>query len=744
MIDIHEHNVSKEVPLDTKHLAQALIELNIARKNVLIYPADHIQVKMSNERAHEILIKIFELTPEITLGIAKDTLLVGSGYLDKKNPVYKEFATALSEHGIAGITFYQGIDKEELFFFLNLISRTRENLQSMGGIEKAIEDKGFLHIKIQLLDYSKFHLTEEAEIIKEKADIKNEAGIWHDFVAHLLTDTLTESEDGLSLRDLKQINPAQLAYFINEYKIDTNAALQSYENIITRHLHEADMKQRMDRRNSPIFEKLNTLMQQLKPELKKQFLATTFKHCSSAKNANQREAFLNHLSQDLVIEMLIEANKRGEEISSSLMALVQKLSQTKDDTDTRLTKKTPDPLPSERAAEERSEELQNLFKQEEYEKYVISEYENLIKYLTNEPRQGLFKDRHGFSIDEYLETLEDTCIDARFARILITFMEEEDIQDDEYREFAKKLVRTFPSLIEMGEFTFLLELFATLARHSTEKPRQALRSAAQEALEGFKDSQIVSKAVTCFNKVSHEENKDAHDFIISLGPVVIPYLLQVYASQEFIDEGDIIFKILQGFGHATVDHAKTMLNSSKVGSVQNILFLLRTMGNKELTPYLMPLCKHWDQNIRIEALITLLTFKDPWGIRQLRNAIRSNNPDEYNHAILQAGKYRIRDVAMDLVSLIKRFILFEEYYIKNEKIIKALGQIGDPCALPALEKLARSFFTIHPKSHLKMKAVLFESLYHYPPHTLTTLLAIGKKSNDERIRAACTKLMARQ
>ncbi|MEK6743269.1 MAG: hypothetical protein AABZ15_06655, partial [Nitrospirota bacterium] len=78
----------REVPLDTRLLSDAVIELNISRKNVGIYPPGHIQITKSIDRAYEVLIKLFEIRQEMTLGVAKDTLFVGQDYLDQRNPVY--------------------------------------------------------------------------------------------------------------------------------------------------------------------------------------------------------------------------------------------------------------------------------------------------------------------------------------------------------------------------------------------------------------------------------------------------------------------------------------------------------------------------------------------------------------------------------------------------------------------------------------------------------------------------------
>ena len=92
-----QKSTERELPIDTRLLSEAVIELNISRKNVGIYPPGHIQITRSIDRAYEILQRLFEIRPEMTLGVAKDTLLVGQDYLDQRNPVFRDFALSLHQ-----------------------------------------------------------------------------------------------------------------------------------------------------------------------------------------------------------------------------------------------------------------------------------------------------------------------------------------------------------------------------------------------------------------------------------------------------------------------------------------------------------------------------------------------------------------------------------------------------------------------------------------------------------------------
>ncbi|MGA8180673.1 MAG: hypothetical protein WB792_11470, partial [Desulfobacterales bacterium] len=94
----------------------------------------------------------------------------------------------------------------------------------------------------------------------------------------------------------------------------------------------------------------------------------------------------------------------------------------------------------------------------------------------------------------------------------------------------------------------------------------------------------------------------------------------------------------------------------------------------------------------------------------------------------------------DLLSGISRWSLFRFQYEKNETIISALGKIGNPMAVPMLEKLARRRWAVRIKSSNHMKLALFQSLHGYETSQITSLLKIGQESEDDRIRKICQNI----
>jgi hypothetical protein len=737
----HPKPAEQEIPLDTRLLSEAVIELNISRKNVGIYPPGHIQITKSIDRAYQMLQRMFEIRQEMTLGVAKDTLLVGQDYLDQKNPVYRDFALSLNQQGIAAVTFIKGLGREELVEFHRILTTKPEDVRASGGIEKVMVAGAMPHIRIQAIDYAGFHLTEEREIFRPSGRVaeRSGSGVWQDFVSHLVTGGLSSPGEGVSLKDVSRIDPEDLARLLNERKIDSSAALQSYDHIISEHVRVMAEKKALTQEQSDTLSNLNSLIKDLRPELRKQFLSVAFRRVAPHAASPTAEDLLGGFPDNMVIDMLHQANAEGREISPTLTGLLQKLTQARESAPAGPCADRGEPPQGEAAQVISPEHMEKLFDREKYETYVSPDYDSMLKHLAADP--GIVVEQ--FPVEEALQTLEDDYLDFQIGRALLAFMEE-DMEEEDYREFSRKLAAVVPDLLKTGNFTLLLDIFETLRRHGREKPSEGLRAAAGESLHIFSDDGFITGAVSSFDRWAKTKGREGAGFLLAVGPASVPGLLDLFAVDETPGGRKILFDLLCNFGQPALNEAYKRLRDHRPHYVRNLLMLIRWAGNQTSAGHVKPLLQHPDLKVRMEALAALLRFKDASAIPLLREALASKNPDVSSQAVFFAGQYRVSAVLEDLAGMIKKVILFEADYTVNEEIIKALGEIGDARAVPELEKLARASLTLYPQSLARMKATLFESLGRYPRQSVAGLLKLGERSDDDRIKRACRKLMERK
>jgi len=726
---------TREVPLDYRLLSDAIIELNISRKNVGIYPPGHLQITKSIDRAFDVLLKLFEIREEMTLGVARDTLFVGQNYLDQKNPVYRDFALSLNGQEIAAVTFVRGLDRGELVRFHRILTTKPDAIAAAGGIAKVVADADIPHIRVTPIDYDVFHVTDKQEISGPQTKVveKPGSGLWQDFVSHLSSGTLARpgQDEGISLKDAEQVDPLELARLLNERKLDPGLALQSYDRIISSHVRTEAEKKELTREQSETLRSLNNLLKDLHPDLRKQFLSVAFQRTAAASPAVTEEV-VGGFTDDMVIEMLENASAEGREISPTLTGLLNKLSGVSPASSAK------GPSPGRQPAMSQ-EHMNKLFSREKYESYVSEEYDATLKQLTEHAPAPGAAPIEGFPINEYLESLTDERLDFQIGRVALAFVNE-NIDAEDYAEFLKKIVAVVPDMLKTGNFSLLHDILETLRMHGRDKKDMAIRGMAGVAIQVFENPDFITKTVEAFALWSGSREREARGFLLALGSGVIPELLDLYSLDESPGGKRLLFDLLCNFGQAAVKEAVRRLHDPRAYYVRNLVMLIRWGWDASLSIQLRPLLKHPDHKVRKEALIALLQFKDASATAALREAISSDDVDEAFEAVSLAGRFRVADAVDLLLGKLKRIILFETDYEVNTGLIRALGDIGDPRAVPDLEKIARASWPLYPKRRDKMKVALFESLERYPHVSVAGLIRIGKQSDNERIRRACVKL----
>ena len=188
--------------------------MNIARRNLVAYPRGHALVLESFEKVRVILQDFFEYSNHFTFGIAKDTLMLGTKALDRKNPVFQNFAQILFEHGIVSMTFFRDITVDELMDFDHIVSQKRNDVHHQGGVAALLSKAKVQNIKVQLIDYRMFQAQEgplSAELDKEN---NQDSLFWWQFVRGVMDGALDPL--GVPSNGWEDIDPEALATILNE------------------------------------------------------------------------------------------------------------------------------------------------------------------------------------------------------------------------------------------------------------------------------------------------------------------------------------------------------------------------------------------------------------------------------------------------------------------------------------------------------------------------------------------------
>jgi hypothetical protein len=725
------------MPSEAKLLARALAELSATRKTILMYPAGHSQIRQSIDRARGTWDEILSTRPEMTVGTDKEGLMVGRESTKLKDPVCREFSSILKDHDIAVVHFRQGLSSDELTAFLRVIASDPEETRAAGGIESVLISEDIRHIRVQQVDYSKFLHTEEEEIQKCQRGKKDEGddSLWGGFVTHLILGTLTDSDKGIPLRSADDYAPRVIASYLNENRLDTRMALESFEETLQEHINQEPGPEAGQTYRVANLRNLSALLEELQPGIRHQFLDATYQQCAVRAESPMVEDLLSGMSHGLILEMLRHANKQGDEISPTLLNLVQKIARVKEES---AFEANADPTRgrTESSDARAHKEILDLFDREAYETYVTEDYGETLKDLSVDG--GVPSD--GTSVPEELkeefDQLDSPHLDAQIAHALLAFMDG-DAGEDEYKDYADKTFRIANELIGEGEFTVPIEIMKTLQRHARDKRDPAIRAIAANASKRFRYPTFVSKALAAYDKWRTAKDGTAQAFLTAIGPDIVPQAFNLYVHRDQAEGDQHLFNLLAVFADRVTEIAKREIKTRGGAPLVRMIRLVRRLGTHDLIPELRPMLDRDDRQVQMEILETLVRFRDPESTDLLRKFLKLKNAEDQLRVIEIAGMHKVEELAQDLAAMVKTFSLFPSDYVKNGKIVEALGRIGHPSALPALERLAKTRLTLYPKHLADLKLLLFQSLRLYDSAPVAPLLRIGAQSKDARIRTAC-------
>ncbi|MEW6570946.1 MAG: hypothetical protein AB1390_07205 [Nitrospirota bacterium] len=703
---------SEKIPLDARLLSDAIIELNISRRNVAIYPKDHPSVEKSLGRAFEFLQKLFELRAEITLAVAKDTLIIDDYYLDRKNPVYKEFALHLSKLNIAYVTFICGLTKDELYEFHKLISE--KATESPQAFQEKFEKRNMIHIRAGFIDYGAFHFEEG----KKEGEVPA-ASLWERYVYGLLEGTLQSDEVS---DEIRMIPPEVLAKFLNKTSADSLKE-ESYDKVITTYIRRSSETTF----SGPDLKRLMEFINGLRPELKKQFLSSAVKTIST--DLDQAFKVLKEISVDDVIDLLSTINEQKLVIPEALKNLLDKLSKLPQrDSETLI-------YGSSLVVDDifLSPDIVSLFNAANFKSFITDEYQKEIQKILSFDPSKIVRSKS----DEIVKEYDDVYIDKNFNQIILEVLSSAIVSDEEYSLFINMSKEQAEQFVWTGQFGQVYQLLQVLINNLAGNIFAPLTS---EALDYYHSSEFLKRLVDAFRIVGRAKREEAWILCNYYGERIIPFLMDALSVEDSQTVRKFLLGLLRQMGDRVIPEAIRRLGDSRWFIKRNMIYILSGCSREVVLPHIRPYCRHENRKVSFEAIKCLLNAGDVYGIEALKEYLRSNSREEVEMAISLAGSFRIRDSVADLVKMLgKRGISGADLYDKIP-VVKALGEIGDTCALEALKELLSEKSFVFKGAADRLKEEVYRSLKNYPPDAIKDFIKAGLKSKNDFIREESMRL----
>lgn len=689
----------EKLPLDARMLSDAIIELNIARRNVSVYPKGHHLVENSLNRAFEFFKGLFDLRNEITIAVAKDMLIIDGQSLDRKNPVYREVALSFSNLNIASVTFISGLTKDEIYSFHRFLM---EDIQesSKEALHEMLRGYNLTHIQMEFIDYCSFSFDEGKTTGQEN--------LWEQYMCGLLEGRLLS--DGES-EVINGIPPEMLARVLN--RIETAPLKEeAYDRVISSYLRRTSERAFSGSDLKKIFD----FIDRLRPELKKQFLSSSVKIVSKDMNAVNKA--LSDISADRVMEMLNVINEQKVAIPDALKNLLDKFA-----------KLNPDDIETLASADGfiaddilLSPGLMDLLGESNFKAFISDAYQKEIKSVMefDTSNAGLK------TADKLGDEWGDEHVEREFNDVILELVSSEipDIlEDKDYEYFVTLLKEQSEQFISTGQYKQVLKIIMALESLVANEKIAAMVS---ELLEYYNSPEVISLFIDSLRIMGRNERESTISLCENYGERIVKPLIDALIEEESQSARRFFINLISSLGDKAFPEVIRNLDDSRWFVKRNMLFILTEMKSEQAITNVRRCCRNENPKVSLEAVNNLLNIKDNYGIKALREHLASENRDVVEKAISLSGAFKVSDVVPDLINILgKKPIIGADFYNKIP-VVRALGQIGDPRALETLRDIIGSKSFLFKSALGKLKEEIYGTLKNYPSGKVKGLMVSEK------------------
>lgn len=669
-----------KLPLDAKLLSNAVIELNIARHILSLYPKDHQLSQSSLEKTFAILGELFELRSKVTLAVAKDTLIIDEHRLDPKNPVYREFALALSRMSIAFVSFVKGMTREEVYDFFRFLSRDTAGVSSE-TLPEILAEYRLPHILVEALDFRAFAFAED----RRKKD-EPDTYLLERHIKGLLDGGLPATSVQMII---EEIEPGALAALLNQSG-HADARESAYDTVVGTYLRDGASRTF----SSADLQRLLTFIAGLRPELKQQFLSSSVK--AFASNSGALNQALEGVSVDNIIELFDELDRSRVVLPEALRTLISRFARTGVE------------LPGGGLNMDDvllSREIAALFKDGGEPIKVPESYQSEIRQLLETPGAG-FLPPAGLELD--LE-MEEAFVRYCHANALLALMDcpiPQLIKFEDEAAYATAFTALATWSVETGQYPQLLELLIRFDDFEKSGRHQGIVCAVRGHCQG---TEFIADTVDSFLRHGRADRSGAALVCSYYGERIAPLLFDTMSVEPRMHVRKMFLQLLGGLGDRVAREATLRLRDPRWHVRRNALYLLAETGAPCDRRILVRLCRDADPRVRLQSARCLLLAGEAEGVTTLRALLHDSSAGVVDAAIVAAGALGVRELLPELAELAKKPVRADEINLRL-RLVRTLGQLGGDQAAETLKMLLGTRVFLLPRETERIRSEVRRAL----------------------------------
>jgi len=298
----------------SRDLADFLIELSIALHKHAMYPEGHPSLAPAAAGVTRRAALLLEDRATVSLGVARNQLVIEGVATDPKHPVLRELAGRLHRHHLGAITFRRGVEEGEVADALRTLAIEAERTGQPLGLGDRDRLAAWPHVQLHALTYERLELTDETGSAAGEGDARA-AQLWVGLARAALATAPDDTQP-------TPMEPAVIAQAIDQH---SKAEATGYDQVIVGYLLQiaAELKTAGSTEAAALRRRTSRLIRTLKPETLQRLVAM-------GGDFAQRRQFVSDATEGMAVDAVLDIVKAAAEsshatISHSLVRLLSKL-----------------------------------------------------------------------------------------------------------------------------------------------------------------------------------------------------------------------------------------------------------------------------------------------------------------------------------------------------------------------------------------------------------------------------------
>jgi hypothetical protein len=297
----------------SRDLADFLIELSIALHKHAMYPSGHPSLAPAAAGVTRRAELLLEDRSTLSLGVARQQLVIEGVATDPKHPVLAELAGRLHRHHLGAVTFRRGVEQGEVADVLKTLAVEAERTGAPLGLGPAERLRAWQRVQLHPLTYERLELLDDSAAAAEGG--ARAAQLWVGLARAALTAQAGDAGPAPT-------EPAAVARAIDEHPQSDAAA---YDQVIVGYLLQiaGELKTAGSAEAVALRRRTGRLIRALKPETLRRLV-------EMGGDFVQRRNFVYDATDGMAVDAVLEivraaADSSQQTISHSLVRMLSKL-----------------------------------------------------------------------------------------------------------------------------------------------------------------------------------------------------------------------------------------------------------------------------------------------------------------------------------------------------------------------------------------------------------------------------------